>query len=317
MRRSIGYLLALTVPLPNAVAVSVVLSGADTSAPFAISVPSASLPANIVLAALNETNATQIVILWLLNLQLVPANGATGSLRFQSAEPAPDSLFGPIPGPRTNLSSPNSHIMVGDANVVPFSGQPVGPDMSRNIVELNLIADADTNGSFELLMRAFDPEEPDITSYWFEVGFTEPALFVNSSPSAYPGYVLLGTIHVLPAGPVPGDYTGDGVVDDSDYNLWRATFGTTATPAGSGADGNRNSNIDAADYVVWRDITSAASAVQSLGLRVPEPQSHLAMVVGLACVIEILSRAQRRRLCLAGHCRAIYFLEPAKGHKVN
>jgi hypothetical protein len=190
--------------------------------------------------------------------------------------------------------------------------------MSRNIVELNLIADADTNGSFELLMRAFDPEDPDITSYWFEAGFTEPALFVNSCPSAYPGYVLLGTIHVLPAGPVPGDYTGDGVVDDSDYNLWRATFGTTATPAGSGADGNRNSNIDAADYVVWRDmITSASGAVQTLGLRVPEPQSFVAIVVGLGCVIAMHYRAQRRRLSLAGHCRTIYFLERAKGHEVN
>jgi hypothetical protein len=142
-------------------ALSVGLSGADTSMPFEINLPSTSpVSAELVLAALNETSNTQKVLAWQMSLQLLPRPGTTGSLLFESTAPAQDSLFGPNPGPRSNLSSPNSQITVADANSVTFSGQPVEPDVPRNIVELNLIAAANTKGSYELVLRKFDPENP-------------------------------------------------------------------------------------------------------------------------------------------------------------
>src|SRR5437016_5999704 len=47
-----------------------------------------------------------------------------------------------------------------------------------------------------------------------------------------------------------GDYNLSGVVDNTDYNLWRAEFRTTIE---STADGNGNGVVDAADYTIWRD----------------------------------------------------------------
>jgi hypothetical protein len=267
-----------------------------------------------VLAALNETSITQKVLAWQMSLQLLPRPETTGSLLFESTAPAQDSLFGPNPGPRNNLSSPNSQIAVADANSVTFSGQPVEPGVPRNIVELKLIAEANTTGSYELVLRKFDPENPDATSFWFEEGGSMPETFANSAPTEYPGYVLLGTIHVSSSiMPVPGDYTGDGVVDVSDFNRWKETFGKTVTPAGSGADGNKNSNIDAADYVVWRAaINSTATAAHALGyVSVPEPQGCAGILMSFACcIVESLCRATRNRPCLAG---AIEQFIPIKG----
>ena len=53
------------------------------------------------------------------------------------------------------------------------------------------------------------------------------------------------------SGAAPGDYDGNGTVEQNDYDLWRSTFGSTII-AGTGADGNGNGTIDAADYVIWR-----------------------------------------------------------------
>ena len=78
-----------------------------------------------------------------------------------------------------------------------------------------------------------------------------------SASRCRPGQLLA----VPSAGPDPerpilaGDFQADGVVDGTDYNVWRATFGTVALP-GVGADGNANGVVDAADYVLWRKTFS-------------------------------------------------------------
>ena len=67
------------------------------------------------------------------------------------------------------------------------------------------------------------------------------------------------------ASAVPGDYSGNGIVDaadyvvwrkglgttytQNDYNVWRAHFGSVVPLAG---DYNGNGVVDAGDYVVWR-----------------------------------------------------------------
>jgi hypothetical protein len=89
--------------------------------------------------------------------------------------------------------------------------------------------------------------------------------FTQDSTSSSPGpiFVVNNKLHVAaevyPIGrelwvtdispPVPGDYNGDRVVDLTDYNVWRDTFGSTTNLA---ADGNGDRVIDAADYVLWR-----------------------------------------------------------------
>ena len=92
---------------------------------------------------------------------------------------------------------------------------------------------------------------------------------------------------------LPGDYTGDGVVDVADYNLWRSSVGDTTSLV---ADGNSDGLVDTADYVVWRNnsgrtwldlaIGSGALGVASI----PEPAG-----LGLVAIALLGGTIRRRR----------------------
>jgi Glycosyl hydrolases family 18 len=69
--------------------------------------------------------------------------------------------------------------------------------------------------------------------------------------------------------PVPGDYTGDRLVNADDYAAWRNSLGQTG--ASLAADGNRNQVVDAADYVIWRKHLSGPGSDASAIMTVPEP----------------------------------------------
>jgi len=88
-----------------------------------------------------------------------------------------------------------------------------------------------------------------------------------------------------------GDFNRDGFVNNADYSLWKADFGSKTKVD---ADGNGNGRVDAADYSIWRDSLAqtgggnAAAAFDSLS--VPEPGGLL-----LAAMIGALAPATRRR----------------------
>ena len=72
-------------------------------------------------------------------------------------------------------------------------------------------------------------------------------------------------VHVLEATPVlPGDYNRNGLVDASDYVVWRHSLGQTGT--GLVADGDGDGMIDNDDYGVWKSNfgATAGSATSSL-----------------------------------------------------
>ena len=58
---------------------------------------------------------------------------------------------------------------------------------------------------------------------------------------------------------LPGDHDFNGVVERSDYEAWKASFGSTAA---SFADGNNNGIVDAADYALWRNNEHAMGVVE-------------------------------------------------------
>jgi len=64
---------------------------------------------------------------------------------------------------------------------------------------------------------------------------------------------------------LPGDYDGNGIVDELDRLRWRSSFGASVA-RGTGADGNRDGHVDAADFVVWRknEGTAGAAAATSV-----------------------------------------------------
>lgn len=63
-----------------------------------------------------------------------------------------------------------------------------------------------------------------------------------------------------------GDFDGDRDIDGADYDVFRATFGSTSDLR---ADGNGDGVINTADYIVWRNNTTGSGA--SLNGIVPEP----------------------------------------------
>jgi hypothetical protein len=90
----------------------------------------------------------------------------------------------------------------------------------------------------------------------------------------------LGDLQDTVAPQIPGDYTGDGVVNAADYTKWRDTWSRFNTDLS--ADGNGNGVIDSGDYAVW----SAAYGTAATGpnLAIPEPTPLTLLVAGvMAC----------------------------------
>lgn len=83
---------------------------------------------------------------------------------------------------------------------------------------------------------------------------------------------------------IPGDYNGDGVVNASDYVVWRDTLGSMEL---LDADGDGNDVVDAGDYPVWSanfgmsQGVGSAEFAQSASGAVPEPTS-LALLLSIA-----------------------------------
>lgn len=81
-----------------------------------------------------------------------------------------------------------------------------------------------------------------------------------------------------------GDYNGDGIVNNNDYNVWRQNFGSDSNLA---ADGNANFIVDAGDFTYWRDRRTTAATV------IPEPTT--AVMVGFAAALYVAASLREVR----------------------
>ena len=89
---------------------------------------------------------------------------------------------------------------------------------------------------------------------------------------------------------IPGDYDRDGMLDNDDFGMWQAQFGSTGKQS---ADGNGDGLVNAADYAIWRDrAASQADAAANNEAAVPEP-SLLAvlLILSLAGAVGRTARA--------------------------
>jgi hypothetical protein len=91
-----------------------------------------------------------------------------------------------------------------------------------------------------------------------------------NTPTRFPN--TAGQIDLRAPAPT-GDYNGNGRVDAADYVIWRKTLNQTASPAGSGADGDADGTVDADDYNFWRSQfgTVLPGSTSGSGASVPEP----------------------------------------------
>lgn len=90
-----------------------------------------------------------------------------------------------------------------------------------------------------------------------------------------PGMAIAAGAGSPNAAPLPGDYNGNGSVGPEDLNAWRTQFGRRVNPAGSGADGNQDGRVNAADYVVWQNNAAAGSGskLSANSAHLPEPSA--------------------------------------------
>jgi GH35 family endo-1,4-beta-xylanase len=80
----------------------------------------------------------------------------------------------------------------------------------------------------------------------------------------------------------PGDFNADGEVDAADYVVWRQSHGSSTNLR---ADGNGDGSIDDADYAVWRAHFGTTYGGAMLGIiAIPEPSSALTLFVGTCAV---------------------------------
>jgi hypothetical protein len=102
-----------------------------------------------------------------------------------------------------------------------------------------------------------------------------------------------------PVGPT-GDYNENGEVDAADYVLWRDTLSQMVTPAGSGADGDVSGTVDDADYGFWRarfGNTLPIPGGTAAATAVPEPTT-CTLIIGLIALRVILgAKRQLDTLC--------------------
>ena len=83
---------------------------------------------------------------------------------------------------------------------------------------------------------------------------------------------------------LPGDFSGDGIIDAADYALWNDTLGSIQDLR---ADGDGNGTVDSADYAIWKKhfgMTAdhlAGANVKSSTSAVPEASTALLTAVGL------------------------------------
>lgn len=107
---------------------------------------------------------------------------------------------------------------------------------------------------------------------------------------------LLGSVTVI-ANPNPlGDYNYNGVVEASDYVMWRNFIGQTGV--GMSADGDGSNSIDSGDYDVWRanfgNTVGGGAALPSAELpagALPEPSSVLLATVALLSFCRRVTKA--------------------------
>lgn len=121
----------------------------------------------------------------------------------------------------------------------------------------------------------------------------------DQSISAAENYALAWWVGGSPSHVSMGDYNGDGIVNQADYDMWRSDFGSN----NAAADGNGNGVVDSADYVVWRD--HLGQSFGSGAAAVPEPSLAIYLSMVIAIAMQVRRRSSRNKKSPRHYCRGL------------
>jgi hypothetical protein len=133
--------------------------------------------------------------------------------------------------------------------------------------------------AFEGLMRALDGRKQNLSAVdiwqWEMSGSQGSTWNINPTQQAnqFDNRRIATWLSRFVRNIQPGDYNGDGTVDEQDYVLWRKTSGNVVELFDR-ADGNGSGIVDPSDYAVWRSYFGAAPGAGLDGTgSIPEPAS--------------------------------------------
>jgi hypothetical protein len=193
----------------------------------------------------------------------------------------------------TEFDTPPSGIEIRIRNNPPsvpdtLVGADSGPQPGRFSPPANRIGAAGSAGDFHVDLQWFlepnsfpaPPPPPDFGAYGVLLSLSTDAPGIADSErflyvfnfgldsETFAQAVTAFTALLAPG--LAGDYNGNGIVDAADYVVWRNLFGQTGP--GLAADGNGDLQVNEADYEFWRARFGNHSGGDS-SIGVPEPMS--------------------------------------------
>jgi T5SS/PEP-CTERM-associated repeat protein len=118
---------------------------------------------------------------------------------------------------------------------------------------------------------------------------------VNYGPGSpfNPNHVILSAF--APGSVLPGDYNQDGTVDTADYVVWRNNVGS-----GKSLPNDNTPGVGQDDYTRWcanfgRTVGGGSNVLSADGA-VPEPETHLVLILGLSLIVALRRFAVANRV---------------------
>ena len=244
--------------------------------------PGSDLELQVIPRPVAGTNPVQTRMLWHWSLaaSLSPShpNAVTLDPNNESLTIAsdPDGVVQSIQIPQTGNSSPT--IKVADPQA---SDLGTHQHFLEYFLQDSPPADAGMYGVFARLTSPnYAPSDP------FLMLFDD-----NMNEDDYPGQILAAALAINNAALLAGDYNHDDRVNSQDYVLGRKTVGSTQTYA---TDGTGDHVIDQADFGVWRSNYGLTAGGSGLSVaRVPEPASCWLLMS--AVILSFAGAAPRKR----------------------
>jgi GH25 family lysozyme M1 (1,4-beta-N-acetylmuramidase) len=125
--------------------------------------------------------------------------------------------------------------------------------------------------------------------------WTVPGVHGNVDGDLYNGSLAqLSGLLLGNDGAIPGDFNRDGNVDAADYVVWKKSQGSIV-PLYRGADANGNARIDAGDLALWRTNLGRSTGGGRGLVAAPEPGAMTIALVVAGGILATSGASRRRR----------------------